>query len=220
MPRFSFGYKLGEKNVIKGGYGIYYDTLNARDWTPNQDGYDVTTTNQLSNDFGQTFAAGRSAERHPAAGRSVPGARATAAGTRSFPGTRSAPTTCSGRGFTAENPDRVHSRVQRWRAGLAARTRQPHGDRGRLLPARTPTGRGSPSARTILPEQYWSSANVRDTSANDFLTANVTNPFNIANFAVAADDATRCSTQRLAGIDVLHVDRPSRATVCCGRSRT
>jgi hypothetical protein len=35
----------------------------------------------------------------------------------------------------------------------------------------------------FLPEQYWSGGNVRDTSANDFLTANVTNPFNIANFA-------------------------------------
>ena len=41
MPRLSFGYKLGEKTVIKGGYGMYYDTINARDWTPNQDGYDV-----------------------------------------------------------------------------------------------------------------------------------------------------------------------------------
>ena len=58
MPRFSLAYKVGEKNVIKGGYGMYYDTLNARDWTPNQDGYNVTTTNQLSNDFGQTFALG------------------------------------------------------------------------------------------------------------------------------------------------------------------
>ena len=47
-----------DRNVIKGGYGVYYDTLNARDWTPNQDGYNVTTTNPLSNDFGQTFALG------------------------------------------------------------------------------------------------------------------------------------------------------------------
>ena len=35
MPRLSFGYRLGEKMVVKGGYGMYYDTLNARDWTPN-----------------------------------------------------------------------------------------------------------------------------------------------------------------------------------------
>ena len=75
MPRLSFGYKLGEKNVIKGGFGVYFDTLNARDWTPNQDGFDVTTTNQLSTDFGQNFVAGQSESRHSAAGRPVPGAR-------------------------------------------------------------------------------------------------------------------------------------------------
>ena len=34
-----------------------------------------------------------------------------------------------------------------------------------------------------LPEEYWNSDNVRNTAANDFLTANVTNPFAIANFA-------------------------------------
>ena len=72
MPRVSFGYKLGEKNVIKGGYGMYYDTLNARDWTPNQDGYDVTTTNQLSNDFGQTFRWAIREHGDPAAGQSFP----------------------------------------------------------------------------------------------------------------------------------------------------
>ena len=58
MPRFSFGYKLGEKNVIKGGYGVYYDTLNARDFAPNQEGYDVTTANPVSTDFGQTWLLG------------------------------------------------------------------------------------------------------------------------------------------------------------------
>ena len=58
MPRTSFGYRLGEKMAVKGGYGMYYDTLNARDWTPDLQGFNVTTTNPLSNDFGLTFALG------------------------------------------------------------------------------------------------------------------------------------------------------------------
>jgi cation diffusion facilitator CzcD-associated flavoprotein CzcO len=58
MPRFSFGYKLGEKNVIKGGYGVYYDTLNARDWTPNQDGFDVTMF-EKGPELGGVWAASR-----------------------------------------------------------------------------------------------------------------------------------------------------------------
>ena len=49
-----------------------------------------------------------------------------------------------------------------------------------------------------LPEQYWSSSKVRDTSANDFLTANVNNPFNIANFA-SFQTTTPLLYQRLQG---------------------
>ena len=49
-----------------------------------------------------------------------------------------------------------------------------------------------------LPEQYWSSANVRDTSANDYLTQNVPNPFHISNFA-ALQTTDPLLYQRLAG---------------------
>jgi hypothetical protein len=72
--------------------------------------------------------------------------------------------------------------VQRWRLGwqheLNSRTAieiayaGSYGDR-----------QGISIRQDYLPEQYWSSANVRDTTANDYLTQNVTNPFAIANFA-------------------------------------
>ena len=51
-------YKLGDKTVLKGGYGLYYDTLNAADYTANVLGYSSTTTNTNSTDFGQTFTLG------------------------------------------------------------------------------------------------------------------------------------------------------------------
>ena len=35
MPRFSAAYKLGDKTVLKAGYGMYYDTLNANEYTAN-----------------------------------------------------------------------------------------------------------------------------------------------------------------------------------------
>src|SRR6185436_3830642 len=56
MPRVSAAYKLGEKTVIKGGYGVFYDTLNATDYGANNAGYNSTTTNTNSTDFGQTFS--------------------------------------------------------------------------------------------------------------------------------------------------------------------
>jgi hypothetical protein len=183
MPRFSFGYKLGEKTVVKGGYGMYYDTVNARDFAPNQEGYDVTTTNVVSTDFGQTWLLGdpkngilplvdpfpvRTGNRYQ-----IPVGSSLGADTILAPG---------GGGFTAENPNRVHSRVQRWRIGwqrdLGSRTVLDVAYAGSYADRQ-----GIAIRQDFLPELYWSSANVRDTSANDFLTANVPNPFNIANFA-------------------------------------
>ena len=131
MPRLSFGYKLGEKNVIKGGYGMYYDTINARDWTPNQDGYDVTTTNQLSNDFGQTFALGDPRNGILPLVDPFP-VRATGSRYELVPGNALGVDNVLGRGFTAENPNRVHSRVQRWRLGWQRELDTLDGDRGRL----------------------------------------------------------------------------------------
>ena len=184
MPRFSFGYKLGERDVIKGGYGVYYDTLNARDFAPNQEGYDVTTTNPVSTDFGQTWLLGDPrrgilplADPFPLRANGsryqIPVGSSLGADTILAPG---------GGGFTAENPNRRHSRVQRWRVGwqrdLGSRTVLDIAYAGSYADLQ-----GIAIREDYLPEEYWSSANVRDTSANDFLTANVPNPFNIANFA-------------------------------------
>lgn len=181
MPRVSFGYKLGDKNVIKGGYGLYYDTLNARDWTPNQDGYNVTTTNPLSNDFGLTFALGDPRRGVLPLADPFP-MRASGSRYETVPGNALGANNMLGRNFTAENRDRVHSRVQRWRLGWQRElTRSTAID---IAYAGSYADRQGISIRQdYLPEQYWSSANVRDTSANDFLTANVPNPFYIGNFA-------------------------------------
>jgi hypothetical protein len=90
--------------------------------------------------------------------------------------------TMLGRGFNAENRNRVHARVQRWRLGwqreLNGRTALEIAYSGSYADRQ-----GMQIRQDYLPEQYWSSANVRDTSANDFLTQNVPNPFAIANFA-------------------------------------
>ncbi len=177
MPRLSFGYKLGEKTVIKGGYGMYYDTINARDWTPNQDGYDVTTTNQLSNDFGQTFALGDPRNGILPLANPFP-LRANGSRYELVPGNALGVDNVLGRGFTAENPNRVHSRVQRWRLGW-----QRELDKSTAIEvayAGSYADRQGMSIRQdFLPEQYWTSGNVRDTSMDAFLTANVTNPFYI-----------------------------------------
>src|SRR5687768_11885913 len=169
MPRFSFGYRLGEKMAVKGGYGMYYDTLIARDWTPDLEGFDITTTNPLSNDFGRTFLLG-----NPRGGvlplvdpfpvRTTTGSRYEA-----VLGNALGLDTMLGRGFSAENPNRTHARVQRWRLSwqreVASRTALELAYSGSYADRQSVTIR-----QDYLPEQYWNSSNFRDTSANDFLT--------------------------------------------------
>ena len=182
MPRLSFGYRLGERMAVKGGYGIYYDTLNARDWTPNLQGFNVTTSNPLSVDFGRTFLLGDPRNGILPLADPFPVRATTGSRYESVLGNVLGPDTMVGQGFNAENPNRTHARVQRWRLSwqreIASRTAVEVAYSGSYGDRQSITIR-----QDFLPEEYWSGANFRDTSANAFLTANVTNPFNIANFA-------------------------------------
>ena len=58
MPRVSAAYKLGERMVLKGGWGLYYDTLNAGDVANGRlslpDGYGVPR-DRNSADLGRTL---------------------------------------------------------------------------------------------------------------------------------------------------------------------
>src|SRR5688572_22206094 len=58
MPRVSGAYRLGSRTVLKGGYGMFYDTLNASSYTPLTTGFSATSTRVTSNGFGQTWALG------------------------------------------------------------------------------------------------------------------------------------------------------------------
>src|SRR5205807_6872115 len=66
LPRVALAWQANSKMVIRTGYGLYYDSLNATNQTPNQLGYSTTTTNVPSNDFGLTWTSG-----NPAGGISV-----------------------------------------------------------------------------------------------------------------------------------------------------
>ena len=76
----------------------------------------------------------------------------------------------------------MHTRQQRWQVSLQRELTS------KLSVEVDYTGtRSDDVSLTIrqdyLPAQYWNSDNTRNTAANSFLTAQVTNPFNIGNFA-------------------------------------
>ena len=183
MPRISAAYKLGEKTVLKGGYGLYYDTLNAADYTANNPGFSATTTNTNSTNFGQTFLLG-----NPYAGQlgiSDP-FPVRADGTRfdEPTGASLGVDTIAGSAYTIHNQNHEHARQQRWRVGVQREV-------ARNLSVEVAydgaySDRVEMSVREdYLPEPFWipGSRNVRDAAAQAVLTANVTNPYALGNFA-------------------------------------
>src|SRR5687767_15573600 len=96
---------------------MFYDTLNAANYTPLTTGYSATSTRVTSNDFGQTWALG-----NPAAGilPQTDPFPMRADGTRYDPivGDSLGVDSLLGHTGTIGNPDRKHPRVQRYRASV------------------------------------------------------------------------------------------------------
>ena len=176
MPRVSAAYKLNEKTVVKGGYGLYYDTLNAGDSTPSQDGFSVTTTTGNSSDLGRTFVYNINTGQ----GDPFP-VRSNGSRFEEPIGSSLGVDTILGNSFTAENLTREHSRQQRWRVGVQREIMRNLGVE--IAYNGSYSDRLNRSIRQdYLPEEYWNSSNERNTAANTFLTQQVTNPFRIQNF--------------------------------------
>jgi hypothetical protein len=180
MPRASAAYLIGDRTVLKGGYGLYYDTLNAADYVAQQTGYSVTTTSTISDDLGRTFKWATPAT----GGSSFDPFPVRADGTRWDPvvGDALGANSLLGGTLNTENGLRDHARQQRWRVSLQ---RQIGSSLGVEVAYAGAFNDELPVTirQDYLPEQYWDGSNVRNTAANTYLTAQVPNPYFINNFA-------------------------------------
>jgi hypothetical protein len=186
LPRVGVAYQIDSKTVIRGGYGLYFDTLNVLNFGPDQTGYTQTTGTPLANDpagfvwnplfGGNTPANHRSPLLDPFPIR-ADGTRFTAP-----TGNALGIMARAGRGYGFTNYEQDHARQQRWRIGL----QRQFGGSWVVDAAYA----GSYSDRIgiahkldILPERFWGDGKVRANAQLADLNSNVTNPFRLTNFA-------------------------------------
>lgn len=187
MPRVSAAWELGSQTVLRGGYGLFYDTLNALNYTPNQFGYSRSTFPVLTNDFGVNWLIG-----NPGAGVSPT--------TDPFPlrpdGTRFdepfgnalGPLALAGQSLNYSAYENRRARQQRWRVGIQRQLGANH-----LLEV---AYAGSYSDRVYvsrpmnpLPERYWASGLTRNDAIASRMNANVSNPFLLRNLESLRSDS-------------------------------
>ena len=193
MPRIGFAYQLNDKTVLRGGWGMFFDTNNVLNDGLDQSGYSRNTTTTITNNNGLTFNG---------TNLTSPECRANLADCRTllvdpFPvrniGTRfNAPTgntlglmALQGRGLTFLDYDWERARQYRYRIGLQRQIGSSMVAEVAYLGSRTDriqVGR----RLDALPEQYWASGLVRNNRLANELNSTLRNPFNISNFGSLA----------------------------------
>ena len=118
LPRVSAAWQIGPKTIVRGGYGIYYDTLNVMNQAVDQYGFSRATNTHAHERLSADLARRRSART--ASRRSTDPFPVRADGTRFDVPLRDALGAMArvGQGFTFTDYDRSHPRVQRWRIGV------------------------------------------------------------------------------------------------------
>jgi len=183
MPRFSFAYSLTPKTVLRGGYGMFYDTMNASHTFINQFGYNRSTSTNITDTAGSSWNYGYFA---------TPGDN---------PLTNPFPVRSDGTRFDVPTGNKLgtNSYLGRSYSFIGNRDFQPalsHKLRielERQLLRNVVLGvsynfgyvpnLGVTANLNAVPEQYWATGLARNSAIENELNRNVTNPFRIANFS-------------------------------------
>jgi hypothetical protein len=186
LPRIGVAYQLNSRTVVRGGYGIFYDTINVLDDGPDQSGFSRGTGTTMSTDFGRTWNPAFGTAASPANFKSplIDPFPVRSDGTRFDAPTREALGLMAkvGRGFGFTDYNQDHAREQRWSVDLQRQFG------GSLVIDVGYSGSRADGFRIghkldFLPQQYWNMTSTRNDALATNLNSNVPNPFQLKNFA-------------------------------------
>jgi len=182
MPRAGFAYQLNSATVVRGGYGLFFDTINTSLFAPDQTGFSRPTSSIVTNNFGVDWALGDPARGVSPLTNPFP---VRADGTRfDRPvGNALGSMALAGRNWSYTPYSTLRrARQHSWRIEVQRELMSNllvslayhglYGDRTRVNRRVDP-----------LPAQFWADGQVRNAALASNLNANVTNPFFIGNFS-------------------------------------
>jgi hypothetical protein len=185
LPKVGAVYTIGDKTVIRGGWGMYMDTMNVSNTRPDTFGYNQATSTPISNDAGLTFCCGTGAAANVAQGRTplndpFP---VRADGTRFDEPLQNKLGAIPrvGRDYTSYPWDFRPALQHRWRIGVQREVM-----RSTVVEVSYNGAYSSlPVTQRInaLPQQYWVTGTVRNQTNDNLLNGNVPNPYNINNMS-------------------------------------
>jgi hypothetical protein len=162
MPRFGLAYQLARRTTLRGGYGIFFDTVGVNKTAGLQSGFSQATPIQASLNSGLSFVATN--------------ANPLPTGLLAPRGADGGLSTNLGQSITFYPVERRRAYVQRWSFGLQQELP------GQFLVEATYVGNrgtriGINRQLDNTPAQYLSTSPTRDTQAINFLSQSFPNPF-------------------------------------------
>jgi hypothetical protein len=179
LPRIAVAYQVTPRIVIRGGYGLFFDTMDALSASINQDGFSAGTGANSSNTFGTNFVAGTLPIANPfpmnASGARFNSPIGSAAGALYY----------LGAGPTINDHNLVPARQQRGSLGVQVQL-----SASTLLDVSYNIGYTTDiemsKGNSYTPSSFYAGGQQPNTVPNNILGSQIANPFALANFAGVA----------------------------------